>query len=69
MEYNIDCSKLQIGDFGDVEPGLELEDAHAKLTEKVSTILKNGGIPFVIGGGNDQSYPNGLGLLNHVFVF
>lgn len=26
-------------------------------------MIKNGGIPFVIGGGNDQSYPNAKGLL------
>ena len=27
-------------------------------------MLERGGIPFVIGGGNDESYPNACGLLN-----
>ena len=45
---------------------VELEVAHELLTEKIAQVIKAGAIPFVIGGGNDQSYPNALGLLKNV---
>lgn len=35
------------------------------LQEKVSNALSEGYIPIVIGGGNDQSYPNASALLDH----
>ena len=35
------------------------------MRTKVGTILGGGAIPFVVGGGNDQSYPNGSALLDH----
>lgn len=62
-ELGIDCTSLKIVDAGDIEAGLDLEKAHELLTQKVQEVIKNGGIPFVIGGGNDQSYPNAKGLL------
>jgi formiminoglutamase len=62
-EFGYDAKQVKIVDAGDIEPGLELEKAHELLTTKVSQVIKSGGIPFVIGGGNDQSFPNALGML------
>eukprot|EP00977_Amphora_coffeiformis_P000436 scaffold112_cov196-Amphora_coffeaeformis.AAC.3 len=36
----------------------ELDVAHGRLQEAVSAVLNTGGLPFVVGGGNDQSYAN-----------
>ena len=64
-EGDTDLSSLAITDAGDIPPEIPLQDAHALLTQKVGSILKKGGIPFVVGGGNDQSYPNASALLHH----
>lgn len=53
---------ITISDAGDVA-GDSLEEAHANLAGTVGEILALGGVPFVVGGGNDQSWPNALGLL------
>jgi len=63
-EYGIDLSRLILSDAGDLPEDLPLEEAHQALTEKVEAVLKQGGIPFVVGGGNDQSWPNARALLN-----
>ena len=62
-EEGVDLSRLSVTDAGDISCELPLEEAHAALAGKVESILKNGGIPFVAGGGNDQSYPNASALL------
>lgn len=41
-----------------------LEESHQKLEKQVCEILKKGGVPFVVGGGNDESYPNASALLS-----
>jgi formiminoglutamase len=64
-EKDIDLSSLLVTDAGDISPEIPLEEAHAQLTQQVVSILNKGGIPFVIGGGNDQSYPNASALLHH----
>lgn len=64
-ENQIDLSPLSITDAGDIPANLSLEDAHTALAVKTQDILKAGGIPFVVGGGNDQSYPNASALLSH----
>jgi len=56
---------IAIIDTGDVD-GRTLEDVHDALREKVSEALRMGWIPFCVGGSNDQSYPNGLGLLDYL---
>lgn len=57
---------IKITDGGDIEnDGRSLEEMHAALTERVSAVIARGGIPFVVGGGNDQSYPNACGFLAH----
>ena len=63
-EIAADLTALSITDAGDIDPALPLEKAHAELTRRVGSILKRGGIPFVVGGGNDQSYPNASALLD-----
>ncbi|NIQ03416.1 MAG: hypothetical protein GWM98_26115 [Nitrospinaceae bacterium] len=63
-EMNIDLSQTVISDAGDVPAGISLAKAHAALQEQAAAILRKGGIPFVVGGGNDQSWPNACALLS-----
>lgn len=65
-EFDVDLRGLKVLDFGDVADSLSLEEAHKTLTTKVSEILAAGAVPFVIGGGNDQSYSNASALLDHL---
>jgi len=62
-EWDTDLTGLSIGDAGDAA-GASLEEAHADLKKRVMGILSAGGIPFVVGGGNDQSYPNADALMS-----
>jgi formiminoglutamase len=64
-EKNIDLSAISISDAGDIPSDLSHEDAHKALTAKTLEILQAGGVPFVVGGGNDQSYPNASALISH----
>lgn len=64
-EFGIDLNNLSVQDSGDITAD-NLEDAHKLLEDKVFEIIKNGSTPFVIGGGNDQSFPNAMGLLRNV---
>ena len=63
-EVNIDLSGITIADAGDIPVGLPLEQSHTALGEKTASIIQNGGLPFVVGGGNDQSWPNACALLD-----
>lgn len=65
-EYdNLDIRKyLTISDGGDIDETLTLEQAHSQLEKTIENLLLKKKIPFVIGGGNDQSYPNASALLN-----
>jgi formiminoglutamase len=65
-EFGCDLTTLRIVDAGDIDASLELEAAHAQLTARVAEALAAGCVPFVIGGGNDQSYANAAGLLQHL---
>lgn len=47
-----------------IDDFLSLEDAHDQLRECVTRQLQTSTIPFIIGGGNDQSWPNCEALLN-----
>ena len=58
-----DGRSLKIVDAGDIDEALPLESAHQNLTQLVSTHLQLASIPFVVGGGNDQSYANASALL------
>jgi formiminoglutamase len=60
-ELGFDISKVPVGIVGDAEPlpaGSNLEEQHELLEKRVRKVLDAGAVPFVIGGGNDQSYPN-----------
>lgn len=69
-EYGVDLGSLKLGyyhidpvvienDEGDAESKEDaLVQAHARLTNAVCAVLDNGGLPFVVGGGNDQSVAN-----------
>jgi len=65
FDYDVDLgpTSIPLGDAGNISD-LPLEEAHAELQATVCEILSNGSIPFVVGGGNDQSYPNAAGLLD-----
>lgn len=71
LEYNTDVTELKLADAGDAHAldaeNVTLEDAHELLTKGVKSIIQeHQAIPFVIGGGNDQSFPNALALLESV---
>lgn len=58
---------VQVYDAGDAVAGDgELETAHSLLEASVLAVLQSGKIPFVVGGGNDQSAPNGRAALTYV---
>lgn len=65
-EIDIDLSKFSISDAGNIE-GEDFDTCHSKLKQKVSLVLTKPqkSIPFIIGGGNDQSWSNGVGFLNY----
>jgi len=66
-EYDdLDIRKyLTISDGGNINENLSLEEAHQQLEERIYQLIKKGKIPFVVGGGNDQSYPNASALLKN----
>eukprot|EP00743_Colponemidia_sp_Colp-15_P004669 GILK01005031.1.p1 GENE.GILK01005031.1~~GILK01005031.1.p1 ORF type:complete len:336 (-),score=49.40 GILK01005031.1:256-1197(-) len=66
-EHRVDLRSLKLSDAGDVTgPAPEdIETAHQLLTSKVSAVLAANAIPFVVGGSNDQSFPNASALLQH----
>jgi len=47
-----------------VSEASSLEDALLALEKAVTAVLQKGGIPFVLGGSNDQSYANASALMN-----
>jgi formiminoglutamase len=55
---------VRVIDSGDVtvEDENALEQAHAELSNRVAALIQANAIPFVVGGGNDQSYANFCGL-------
>ncbi|KAJ3074626.1 hypothetical protein HDU98_010717 [Podochytrium sp. JEL0797] len=65
-EKRISLTHLDIGLLPFIDASLPLEQAHARLKTLVQLVLDQGSIPFVIGGGNDQSYPNASALLSHL---
>eukprot|EP01108_Squamamoeba_japonica_P001892 TRINITY_DN184_c0_g13_i2.p2 TRINITY_DN184_c0_g13~~TRINITY_DN184_c0_g13_i2.p2 ORF type:complete len:169 (+),score=48.58 TRINITY_DN184_c0_g13_i2:22-507(+) len=63
-ELDVDLRTLTVTDGGDVAVGASLEDAHAALEKRVAELVAQDKVPFVIGGGNDQSIANARGLLS-----
>ena len=44
---------------------LTLEEAHRQLEDRVEQLISKGKVPFVVGGGNDQTYSNASALLKY----
>ena len=66
-EFGIDISDLRVKIVGSPRPYQgSLEKAHEELTQRVLEVLRKNAFPFVVGGGNDQSYPNASALLERV---
>lgn len=65
-EFGVDISGLRVAVAPPVAADVkeELEVAHAELRKTVAGLLRKGQVPFVVGGGNDQSHPNGGALLD-----
>ncbi|XP_065667727.1 formimidoylglutamase [Hydra vulgaris] len=63
-EFNIDLSNIHFEDRGDIQISDSLENNHEILASEVSSLLNDGFIVIVVGGGNDQSYPNAKGLMS-----
>jgi formiminoglutamase len=70
LEKNIDSSNIKIGDVGNIDKTLGFDDAHTQLRNTVKSVInsKNHPVPFVFGGGNDQSFSNAMGLLESDIV-
>ena len=63
-EYGVDVRTVPVLDLGDVDGELGFDEAHAALRQLVAGVVSRGGVPFVVGGGNDQSYANARGTLD-----
>jgi hypothetical protein len=63
-------STIRIRDGGDIPYHLSQDESYRALSAEVRKVISQGGIPFVVGGGNDQSYANARGALDcsHMFV-
>jgi formiminoglutamase len=63
---------LKIFDLGDIRLGKSLEKTHLRLRQVVQHVLEDGKMAFVLGGGNDISYPDCAALVEvkkNVLVF
>lgn len=69
-EFNVNLShSCELYDLGDIyleKNHSTLEEAHLKLRKTVKHVLTRGYIPFIIGGSNDQSFPNAMGLIDAI---
>lgn len=65
-EFSIDISDLVVSVVGDPKSrDCTLEEAHELLKNENLEVLKKGAFPFIVGGGNDGSYPNASALLEY----
>ncbi len=61
--FNSDFMKLRIVDVGNLGTcGMTLAEVHEAETEAVAEIVSRGGLPVVLGGGHDLTYPGVAGL-------
>ncbi|KAI9183632.1 hypothetical protein H9P43_004550 [Blastocladiella emersonii ATCC 22665] len=66
-EYDVDLRTIHLVNAGPIQSApnaLSVEDAHVALRARVAEAVSAGFIPFVLGGGNNQSYPNARGLMD-----
>ena len=62
--FNSDFMRLRIVDVGNVDTKeLTLAEVHDAETEAVAEIVARGGLPVVLGGGHDLTYPGVRGLV------
>lgn len=62
--FNMDLDRIKVIDAGNISTrALTLEEVHIALQEAVSDAVSRGGIPLVIGGGHDLTYPGLAGLV------
>ena len=62
-EFSVDIRCIDFYDAGDVPISTSLEETHTNLTNSVKKLLREGYLPIIVGGGNDQSFPNALALM------
>lgn len=62
-EFKIDIQNLHLIDRGNITISDSLEENHVTLTNSVKSILDDGAIGIIVGGGNDQSYCNAKALM------
>jgi len=62
-EYGLDLRQMQIMDVGDVLAGGSEEETWQLLSTTISELVVRGGVPFLVGGGRDQSYFSSMGLM------
>ena len=62
-EFSIDIRCIDFRDAGDIVVGQNLEETHVNITNKVKDVLRKGYLPIIVGGGNDQSFPNACALI------
>ena len=65
IEQNIDISDLRIVDFGDVVVTDDIVETHGRISVAVDSLLTEGVLPIVIGGGHDIS----IGTVQALFGF
>lgn len=62
--FNMDLDRIRVIDAGNISTKeLTLEEVHLALQEAVADAVSRGGIPLVIGGGHDLTYPGLAGLV------
>ena len=62
--FSADFHRLRIADVGNIRTkDLTLEEVHQAETEAVAEITARGGLPIVLGGGHDLTYPGVAGLV------
>jgi len=61
--------RLKVTDGGDLPPTLSQMESYDGQAARVRQVIENGGVPFCIGGGNDQSYANARGALDIPSMF
>ena len=62
-EFKVDIQNIHLVDRGNIDISDKLEENHITLTTSVKSILDDGYIGIIIGGGNDQSYCNASALM------
>lgn len=61
--FHMDLDRISVIDIGDIDTnGLSLEEVHLAAEAAVADIVSRGGIPLLIGGGHDLTYPGLAGL-------